>query len=216
LRLSAPQHQTALLVTYQEQRNETRLRQNAVRSGEDILYSVKTYDLRVGQASPVYEAGLTTVVTRPDTNGFLPDRAAVARREGETENPDTKDASPGGESSQAEEASQANQPTEQDLLEEEQILQNEDARLARNLAQAQLEKEQALAQGNVLQYQIVSRQESQLEQQKTEVEEQEQRNEQQKTEIQHSSKPRPSGLVPSSPSATLGWAEVLFGFSPVV
>ncbi|HQO34659.1 MAG TPA: hypothetical protein PLG59_08365 [bacterium] len=62
--VTATPQQTALLVTAQEQRNETRLRTQALLRGEDVLYSHRTFTLGNRNGYPVYNAGLTTVVSR--------------------------------------------------------------------------------------------------------------------------------------------------------
>jgi len=166
VRLSAPPQQTAGLVTAQEQRNETRLRSRAIISGQDILYSKRTFTLSYGDGSPVYNAGLTTVVTRPDANGFLPDnplKPADAQGNGANGQEDDENQNAANGAQPAANPQQALQPTEDELNQTKQDLENDDARLARNLARAQLEQGQALQNGNSVQFEQAQRKQQDIE-----------------------------------------------------
>ncbi|MEW6235954.1 MAG: hypothetical protein AB1656_11245 [Candidatus Omnitrophota bacterium] len=165
VRLSAPPQQTAGLVTAQEQRNETRLRSRAIISGQDILYSKRTFTLSYGDGSPVYNAGLTTVVTRSDANGFLPDnplQSADAQGNGGNGQEDGENVDAANGVQPASNPQQALQPTEDELNQTKQDLENDDARLARNLARAQLEQGQAMQSGNPIQFEQAQRKQQEI------------------------------------------------------
>lgn len=75
VRLAAPANQSALLVTTQEQRNETRLRAQAVVSGDQILFSNRTFTPGLVGGDQAITAGLTTIVTREGANLPNPETA---------------------------------------------------------------------------------------------------------------------------------------------
>lgn len=217
VRLSAPQNQSALLVTAQEQRNETRLRHQAMMHGEDILYSKKTFDIGVGQSSPVYNAGLTTVVTKLDKNGFLPDSnpvqtaqtAQTAKQQESNKNERNQEFQNPFQSLQ-----QINQPTKEQLEQQEQDIQSEDKRLSRTMFRTQLEKEQAFSQGNLIQYQTAKRKEDQLNQKMEDLDKLEQKNERNKMETkQHEIRTAPSETSPPQQQPALGPVDILFGLT---
>lgn len=62
--VTASPRQTAYLVTAQEQRNETRLRNRAILRGEEVLYSHRAFSQTYQDGAVVYTGGLTTVVSR--------------------------------------------------------------------------------------------------------------------------------------------------------
>lgn len=224
VRLSAKQPQTAILVHSQEQRNETRLRNRALAEGEDILYSNKTFNLNVGQVSPVFSSGLTTVVTRPDANGFLPDFAPaitpsqqkaqeeeqtpaeeLQAQEEEAENPLT----PGMDSLAA-----AQEPSEEDLQEEDQQLENEDSRLERNLTQAVLEQNRALVNGNPVQFEAARREENQSVREMDEVEKDQRENEIDKLQAQlREFQQDTEDVLNQNAQAAMGILDVMFGLN---
>lgn len=172
-RVAAPETQTAALVTAQEQRNETRLRNQALARGEDILFSNRTFNLALGNISPVYSGGLTTVVTRPDANGFAPDNAIAVPGQGErtTEAEESQGGSPVEDEARAvpENPEDATEPTEEELEREDQTLSNEESRIERNLTRAQLEQDRALEQADGVQFAQAQREETQLEREQEEV-----------------------------------------------
>ncbi|RJP34170.1 MAG: hypothetical protein C4527_02670 [Candidatus Omnitrophota bacterium] len=163
VRLAAPPEQTALLVASQEQRNETRLRSRAIARGEDVIFSKRTFTLGIDSSSPVYNGGLTTVVSRPDANGFLPDQVLqpIIKEQGvapgETEKED--DESPLDTESLL---AQADQPTEEEIEQEKQELENEDSRLNQNLTRAILEQNRALENDDAVQFEQARRKQSQV------------------------------------------------------
>jgi predicted ATP-dependent endonuclease of OLD family len=222
-RLSAPQTQTSSLVTSQELRNETRLRRQAVNNGEDIIYSNKSFDLTLGKMSPVYNAGLTTVVTRPDGNGFLPDIQAVispVQQEEDkqpqalqdTENADNPEednplGTPGMDALQKELL-----PSEEELDEEKQELANEDERLQRNLTQAAVEKDQALKTGDLFQFQSARREESLLERAQQQIDKQERQVEITKQEARlRDFQETSTHILSQNMEAAAGLLDVMFG-----
>jgi predicted ATP-dependent endonuclease of OLD family len=219
-RLSAPQTQTASLVTSQELRNETRLRRQAVNNGEDIIYSNKSYDLTLGKMSPVYNAGLTTVVSRPDGNGFLPDIQAVitpvqqeedkpAQALQETENPDEDNPLP---THSMDAVQKELMPSEEELEEEKQELNNEDERLQRNLTQAAVEKDQALKTGNLFQFQSARREESLLERAQQQIDKQERQVEITKQEARlRDFQETSTHILSQNMDAAAGLLDVMFG-----
>lgn len=81
VRLAAPANQSALLVTSQEQRNETRLRSQAVISGDQILFSNRTFTPSVVGGDQAITAGLTTIVTREGANQPNPEAAMAAQND---------------------------------------------------------------------------------------------------------------------------------------
>ncbi len=163
VRLAAPPEQTALLVASQEQRNETRLRSRAISRGEDVLYSNRTFTLGLGLSSPVYNGGLTTLVSRADSNGFLPDQVLAGA--GNNQARETDEAEEEEDDSAFSPQSllkESDEPTEEELEQEEQELKNEDTRLSQNLARALMEQNRALENGDRVQLQQSRRKEQQL------------------------------------------------------
>ncbi len=175
VRLSAKEQQTAGLVTLQEQRNETRLRSRAMVRGEDVIYSNRTFSLGVGSVSPTYNGGLTTVVTRTDGNGFLPNTVVQQSASDEksadpTEEAENKENTDAMASDPLTELQSAVQPTPEELDEKKQDIESENKQIERNLLKAQLEMDRAYQNGNPLQAQQADRKQTDLERQKEENE----------------------------------------------
>lgn len=219
-RLSAPPSQTALLVTAQEQRNETRLRSRAIVSGEDILYSRVTFDVGVSISSPVYNAGLTTLVTRKDENGVLPNRTVQVQPTDEEKEPslavdenqeDEEKTQNADESTGTPEEN--DRSSKQELEQEASNLDTEDSRLNRNLTMANLKQKQALEDGKAIEFQQAQREEDSLEREQEEVDKKQrkielERFEQKLKEFQDSS----NQALEDSLSAAIGLLDVMFGF----
>lgn len=183
VRLAAPPQQTALLVSAQEQRNETRLRSRAILEGNDVVFSNRTFTLGLGPNSPVYNAGLTTVKFREDPNGVLPDRTFVleSNRDEEPSGPldigEAEEEGDEGETGGLETLGEAREEDEEELRREELDLRNEDRRLERNLEIAMREREQALRSGDTLRAREEDRRAAQLEREQRELEEERRENE---------------------------------------
>ena len=216
-RLSAPPTQTALLVTAQEQRNETRLRSRAVVLGEDIIYSRITFDVGVGNSSPVYNAGLTTLVTRTGSDGVLPGQTSPISSPAEEEQvPSTHEEEDEEENQAASELSETSSEqdrlSEQELDEEENELESEDTRLNRNLAIAFLKQEQALEDGDPVEFQQAQREASTLERELEELEKEEREIELERFARQLEEFQESTGeVLEDSLSTAIGLLDVMFG-----
>ncbi len=168
IRLAATEAQSAGLVSTQEQRNETRLRMRAMAQGEDVLFTKRTFTLGVGDVSPTINGGLTTVVTRTDSNGFLPNSVYQPQTPSkdyleaaeESEEPEAEDDALSASSTDLQNATQ---PTEDELQEQEQDLESEDQRLERNITLARMEMDRAIQSGNPAQIEENRREEAKLE-----------------------------------------------------
>lgn len=220
VRLSAPPSQTAGLVSAQEQRNEVRLRTQALLKGDDILFTKRTFTLGLGPNSPVFNAGLTTVVSREDANGFAPDtqigpvssqEELRASQESESEE-EEEDRAIGEEEEGLSSLLQADEEDEEELESEETELQNEDQRLSRNLSLAQLEQQQALQTGNPVQIDETEREIKELERELEETEKEQKENEQKQLEIRlEEFQGETTDAIEGSLEAAFGLIGVLFG-----
>ncbi len=211
-RLKAPETQTALLVTAQEQRNETRLRAQAVARGDDIVFSNRSFTLGVGNLSPIFNGGLTTVTTRSDPNGFRPDIQPTASSN-ETE--PTED-EPVEQEARAvpEDPEEATQPSEEELQREELTLDNEESRLERNLTRAQVEQEEAIQSADPVQFQQAEREQAQLERDQQELDREKSQNELEQLEQRLENFLDDAGdAIQGSADAAAGVLDVLFGLS---
>ncbi|MBZ0258837.1 CCDC90 family protein [bacterium] len=212
-RLTAPETQTALLVTSQEQRNETRLRAQAIARGDDVVFSNRTFTLGVGNYSPIYNGGLTTVSTRSDANGFAPDSVPVATA---TDEPSQTEDEPVEEEARAvpEDPQEAAEPTEEELQQEQQNLDNEESRLERNLTRAQLEQDQALQSADGVQYQQAERDQAQIEREQDDLDREKRQNELDQIDqrLQDSLDTATSALLGSANAAS-GVLDILFGLN---
>lgn len=221
VRLSAREQETAGLVTLQEQRNETRLRSRAIARGDDFIYSNRTFDLQVGQSSPVFSGGLTTVLTRSDPNGSAPDNRFIPTQDNSSLAIQSHDEASETDSEQSTEEEnplepqsleEANEQTEEELDAELQNLETEDSRLERNLNQARLEQELALETGNGPQIEAAAREEQQLEREQEEIEQ-----EQRELELEKLAKQLEETLMQANQAITdnlaaaIGTLDVLFG-----
>jgi len=168
-RLAATEAQSAGLVSTQEQRNETRLRMRAMAQGEDVLFTNRTFTLGVGDVSPTINGGLTTVVTRTDSNGFLPNSVyqPQAPSKDEMQAADESEETQVGfdplADSSTTQLQNAAQQTDEELEEQEQDLESEDQRLERNITMARMEMERAIQSGNPAQIEETRREEAKLE-----------------------------------------------------
>jgi hypothetical protein len=168
VRLAATEAQSAGLVSTQEQRNETRLRMRAMAQGEDVLFTNRTFTLGVGDVSPTINGGLTTVVTRTDSNGFLPNSVyqPQAPSNDEMQAADESEETQVGFDPLADSSTDlqnAAQPSEDELEEQEQDLESEDQRLERNITMARMEMDRAIQSGNPTQIEETRREEAKLE-----------------------------------------------------
>jgi len=164
--VTASPRQTAYLVTAQEQRNETRLRNRAILRGEEIIYSRRTFTQTYQDGAVVFTGGLTTVVSRPrQTN-------PVHRLSAQPQDPGPEGAGMGslqrGET--AEEGSpvrqaaiQATEKTQQDLAQVERELSTEQGRVENRKERAEAQLHQAAVDGDVLQMQSAARKLNELE-----------------------------------------------------
>lgn len=167
-RLSAKESQSAGLVTLQEQRNETRLRMRAMSQGEDIIFSQRTFSLGLGSNSPTVNGGLTTVVTKPDRNGFLPDtvyqpQAPQSNQSNSSE--ETDETTPESQTAEgtSEDIQSAAQPSKEELDQKKTDVESENRQLERNLLRAQLEKDRAYQNGDAVQAQQADQKQADLE-----------------------------------------------------
>jgi len=223
VRLSAREPQTATLVAGQELRNETRLRQRALVRGDDVLFTNRTFTLSVGQTSPVFQAGLTSVVTRTDPNEFVPNQQpSPADTNPSFESPSTTQEKQTKQSNNSEEQNsfkpqglldgEANEKTSEELEQEERELENEDTRLERNLTQARLQQEQALELGNFAQLQQAERKEQELKREQEELDEELQQVELERLENQlEDTLETANQAIEDTISAALAPLDVLFG-----
>lgn len=211
-RLSAPQTQTAGLVTLQEQRNETRLLSRALSAGEDVLYSKRTFTLGVGEQSPVFNAGLTTLISRKDPNGFLPDRQVELNPQNRIQTIPEPEEEEDTRTSALADPEEAVEPTDEELEQDQRELENEDSRLDRNLTQARLTQENALERRDAVQLQQAARQENKIERRAEDNEKEQRRIELEQFEKQmEDTQDTAAGAVQSNLSSALGFLDVMFG-----
>ena len=137
VRLSATPNQTAFLVVAQEERNEARLRTRALQNGDDILYTQKSFSLGVSGSGVVYNAGLTTVVSRPHPQ----DHSSSDKLNSANVGPGVNSAS---------NPNRAENRAERQHIESTPNPANEDAQIDHNLTRANLEKSQVAQNGNPL------------------------------------------------------------------
>lgn len=213
--LSAKEHNTAVLVHAQEQRNETRLRAQALARGEDILYSNRTFTLGLGSLSPVFNSGLATVVSRvSDSNipAITPNQAA--------EDEQANEAAEEGDDTQEPALSLRNplvtdDEESQDIEREKQELDNEQARLERNLDIARLKQQQALQQGNPAQFEQARREEAELEREREEVDRDKREAELKEMELMlQEALEMSGGAIQQNANAAIGLLDALFGLDP--
>ncbi len=214
VRLTARPHESAGLVTAQEQRNETRLRLQALARGEDIIYSNRTFTLGVSGVSPVYNAGLTTVVSRVDENGFAPDNLQnQAEEEDEQQVGQAEEETNNIFEAIAPEETDPTQPSEEELQREELDLQNEDSRIERNLTRARLEKDQAAADRDPFDLEQTKREENRLARELEEIDREQrkvklEKQAQQMEETQQTA----ANAINDNLAAASGLLNVMFGF----
>lgn len=221
VRLSAPPQQTAGLVSSQEQRNETRLLLRALTEGDDVLYSKRTFTLGLGGNSPVFSAGLTTLVSRDDPNGFAPDQTigAVASQaelrgslEADTESEEEEEANPLSSEEETSPLFGAAEEDEDELESEETEIENEDQRVERNLSIAQLEQQQAVRNGDPVQAEQAERDLKRLEREAEEVDKEKKDNEQKQLELRlQELQGTANDAIEDTLEAALGVVGVLFG-----
>lgn len=224
VRLSAPPSQTAGLVSAQEQRNETRLRTQALLQGNDVIFSKRTFTLGLGPNSPVFNAGLTTIQFREDENGFAPD-TLVSPVDNDDENQENTLAFPESEEDEEEETGLLADTEEdvspledlavedeEELESEETELDNEDQRLNRNLNLAQLEQDLALRSGDPTQVEETEREINRIEREIEETEQEKKENEQKQLEIRlEELQSTTNQAIEETLEAALGVIGVLFG-----
>jgi hypothetical protein len=223
VRLSAPPQQTAGLVSSQEQRNETRLLLRALTNGDDVIYSKRTFTLGLGGSSPVFNAGLTTLVSRDDPNGIAPDQTIGpvtsaedlrASQEAEAEKSDEEEDDTRSLSTSEEDSSPlgVTKEDEDDLESEETEIENDDQRVERNLSIAQLEQQQALRNGDPVQVEQTDRELKQLEREAEEVDKKKKENKQKQLEIRLKDlQGTTNDAIEETLNAALGVVGVLFG-----
>jgi len=160
--VTATPRQTAFLVTAQEQRNETRLRTRALLRGEDVLYSHRTFTQGNRNGYPVYNAGLTTVVSR--------DRPANPIIEAEREQDRDNRVAPERNTEKAEETSPqdkmratAQGPNTQDIERDKRTLDIQQDRVENKKEQTERQLEQAMSEGDLIETLAAKRKVSELE-----------------------------------------------------
>jgi hypothetical protein len=164
--VTASPRQSAYLVTAQEQRNETRLRNRAILRGEQVLYSRRAFNQTYENGSVVYTGGLTTVVSR--------DRQASPLREAQAsaQAPASKDeeTKTGRAQEKAQEPSLAEQfaaqaagESEQDLAANTRELSIRKGDLENRKERAEARAARAADEGDTLQMQAAQREVNELE-----------------------------------------------------
>jgi hypothetical protein len=158
--VTASPRQTAYLVTAQEQRNETRLRNRAVLQGDEILYSRRTFHQTYQNGAVVYTGGLTTVVTRERRGNPL--HEATVQRQGSGRQDTGVGAVQGEEESQHSSpmrqiATDATKQTEQELAQYKRELSIQRVRVDNRRERAEAQLEQAVQDGDILQTQWAQR-----------------------------------------------------------
>ena len=158
--VTATPQQTALLVTAQEQRNETRLRTQALLRGEDVLYSHRTFTQGNRNGYPVYNAGLTTVVSRdrPDNPIIEAEQNRENRVAQEENGEEAEETSPQNEI-RAEAQGQSPQDLERDKL----TLDVQQDRVENKKERTKRQIEQAMSEGNLTEALSAKRKVSELE-----------------------------------------------------
>ena len=211
VRLSAPENRSAYLVINQELRNQNRLRQEALAKGEDIVYSNVSFHVSVGKNGPVFNSGLTTVVSKAPPQK----ESAIYSKPAQTGgNQATEAAAANNQANNKITANSPEQskPPEKQLQQQKQKIDNEDARLERNLTEARLVKEQALDQGNPLQFQNAKQKENQIEQDKEDITKAKRKNEQEQVQARMMSSRQATGNSQNqAASPTQGMLDVMFG-----
>ncbi|MBI1388965.1 MAG: hypothetical protein GC154_11005 [bacterium] len=220
-RLNAPQTQTAGLVTIQEQRNETRLRAQALARGEDIIYSNRTFTLGVGNVSPVYVGGLTTVVTQSDSNGFAPDfqpQPASAsdnpiNQAQQVQQTDSEKQSKQDQGLAPKDPEETAEPTKQELQQKKREIETDEQRLDRNLTLARLQQRDAIDRGDPAQFEQANRKENQLKREQEQVDRDKRENELKLLEKRSQTGASDTALPARNQGNGSGVLDVLFGFN---
>ena len=207
VRLSAPENRSAYLVINQELRNQNRLRAEALEKGEDIIYSNVSFHVTTGKNGPVFNSGLTTVVSKSKAQKesatyTKPVQSGNGQSSESTNNTNQTNALTPNSLSQS-------KPAEKQLQQQKQKIDNEDARLERNLTEARLTKEQALTTGNPLQFQNAKQKENQIEQDKEDITKEKRKNDQEQAQIRMMVSNQQTDISPASPAQ--GLLDVMFG-----
>ncbi len=178
--VTATPRNTAYLVTAQEQRNETRLRNQALARGEDVLYSYRTFTFGYSNNSPIYSGGLTTVVSRSGKDNSLlhPEIQPAAQQQ---DNQSVGVASEEEEENTHPEsiALQDTNKDEQDLQENRQDLRVQRARVTNQKERAENEANRAARQGDPVEYRQTQSEIRELDRRESEI-----RREERKVELQ--------------------------------
>ncbi len=189
VRLAAPANQSALLVTAQEQRNETRLRSRAVVAGDQIIFSNRTFTPSVVGGDNAITAGLTTMVSRPGANqpetGLEQqpegppnpiDQAAEDLQKTEEEGQDSGQ----GQTSPLEEAQNTPlNPDEDEIDADQQDVERERDTVENDLQEAERQESEAAQDGSALEVR-----QAQAEQARLELEDRELKREENQLEVE--------------------------------
>lgn len=192
VRLSAPANQTALLVSAQELRNETRLRSRALANGDEVLFSNRTFTPGVEGGDSAIVAGLTSVTFREGANRpdiGLQDQVTISdeardalvgnplETEGAGEDAENQTASPIEQA--REEAEEDADPTapreEKDIAEDEDIVEREREGVQNDREEAEREEEDGQREGSPVAVQQARAEQARLDLEERELDRQERR-----------------------------------------
>ncbi len=177
--VTATPRNTAYLVTAQEQRNETRLRGQALARGEDILYSNRTFTYGYADGSPIYSGGLTTVVSREGQGNPLAKPNAESLRDQRDEQGVEVDSEEGQETGSLESLNAQEQTDEADLEEDRQDLRIQRERVTNRKEEAENEADRAARDADPLDLRTAERRISELDRREREI-----RREERKVELE--------------------------------
>ena len=203
--VTASPRQSAYLVTAQEQRNETRLRNRAILRGEQVLYSRRAFNQTYENGSVVYTGGLTTVVSRD--RPVSPFRQAQASRQTPASEDEAAGAvraeDEGRESSPAKRfAAEAAQESEQDLAADKRELSIRKGDLENRKERAETRAARAADQGDPLQLRAAQREAKELERRAEMIDREQRKVELQRMEARRREAREAVGDLPSAnPSA---------------
>lgn len=191
VRLSAPANQTALLVTAQELRNETRLRSRAIAQGDEILFTNRTFTQGGAGGDAAVVGGLTSLVFREGGNQpqvgpdgqdqiSISEQARDALQGAQNEGADStgelgaEEETDGQLASPLEEAREEGRPgqprDDSEIQEDQEETDQRQDRVETDIQEAEEREEDALTNGSVLEAQQARAEQAQLQLEEREVE----------------------------------------------
>ena len=167
--VTASPRQSAYLVTAQEQRNETRLRNRAILRGEEVLYSHRTFTQGYQNGKAVYNGGLTTVVSRKRQTNPLIEAAAQNRENNKVQaTPDAQEtAQP---SSIKDLLTEATEKDDQDIERDRQELNVQQGHIENRKERAAVDLKQAAEDGDLIQAQFAKQKMNELDRRENAIE----------------------------------------------